>query len=118
MIKMLAQTVDLKGREGTQVKGVRQRLASHAAGRRSGDQFCVYVADRFILSTLSSEEIAQVAAGELSLDARVRRYIHERLSYRWVEVPDGTSAYRLEAQICRGALAAGLPQFNPRGSAI
>jgi hypothetical protein len=63
-------------------------------------------------------EIAQIAAGELSLDARVRRYIHDRLSYRWVGTADGASAYALEAQICRGALAAGLPLLNPRGAAI
>jgi hypothetical protein len=78
----------------------------------------VYVADRFVLPTLSPNEIAQIAAGELSFDARVRRCIHERLSYRWVEVPDGIAAYRLETQICRGALAAGLPLLNPRGSSV
>lgn len=100
------------------VQGLRQRLGSHASGRRSGDQFCVYVCDRLVLATLSATEIAQVAAGELSLDARVKRYIHERLSYRWVETPDGASAYSLEAQICRGVLAAGLPLLNPRGAGL
>lgn len=104
-------------RQGTVVKGLRQRLGSHATGRRSGDQFCVYVADRLVLATLSSAEVAQVASGELSLDARIRRYIHERLSYRWVETLDGVSAYTLEAQICRGGLPAGLPFLNPRGAA-
>jgi hypothetical protein len=98
-------------------KGLRQRLASHSSGRRSGDQFCVYVADRLVLPTLSTSEIAQIAAGELSLDARVRRYVHERLSYRWVETQDGASAFALEVKICRGLLAAGLPLLNPRGSA-
>jgi hypothetical protein len=101
-------------RDSGVVKGLRQRLGSHASGRRSGDQFCVYVADRLILPTLSPTEITQIAAGELSLDARIRRYIHERLSYRWVETPDGIGAYKLEAQICRGALASGSPLLNPR----
>src|SRR5262245_39954640 len=35
-------------------QGIYTRLRSHAHGRRSGDQFCVYVADRFVLPTLSS----------------------------------------------------------------
>jgi hypothetical protein len=34
-------------------QGIYTRLRSHASGRRSGDQFCVYVADRFVLRTLS-----------------------------------------------------------------
>lgn len=29
--------------------GLYSRLSSHWAGRRSGDQFCVYVADRLVL---------------------------------------------------------------------
>jgi len=116
--RSLTEEAIVNGRAGKHMKGLRQRLASHAAGRRSGDQFCVYVADRFVLPTLSPNEIAQIAAGELSFDARVRRCIHERLSYRWVEVPDGIAAYRLETQICRGALAAGLPLLNPRGSSV
>jgi hypothetical protein len=115
--RSLTREVIAECRRAVMVKGLRQRLGSHASGRRSGDQFCVYVADRLVLTTLSTSEIAQIAAGELSLDARVRRYIHERLSYRWVETPDGASAYAIEAQICRGVLATGLPLLNPRGSA-
>jgi hypothetical protein len=36
----------LRRRQDDKETGLRQRLASHASGRRSGDQFCVYVADR------------------------------------------------------------------------
>jgi hypothetical protein len=35
--------------------GIYTRLHSHASGRRSGDQFCVYVADRLVLPTLSTK---------------------------------------------------------------
>src|SRR4051794_13178007 len=114
--RSLTREVIANAREGGVVKGLRQRLASHASGRRSGDQFCVYVADRLVLGTLSAAEIAQIASGELSLDARVGHYIQERLAYRWVETRDGVAAYALEAQICRGALPAGLPLLNPRGA--
>jgi hypothetical protein len=36
--------------------GIYTRLHSHASGRRSGDQFCVYVADRLVLPTLPQDE--------------------------------------------------------------
>jgi hypothetical protein len=68
--------------------GIYTRLRSHASGRRSGDQFCVYVADRLVLPTLSQPEIASIASGEHQMDAFVRRFIHEHLSYRFVVVPD------------------------------
>src|SRR3954454_17261883 len=39
------------------------RLASHASGRRSGDQFCVYVCDRLVLPALRDRlgEVADVS---------------------------------------------------------
>jgi hypothetical protein len=40
-------------------QGTYTRLQSHASGRRSGDQFCVYVADRLVLPTLSQEPAPQ-----------------------------------------------------------
>jgi hypothetical protein len=37
-------------------KGLYGRLASHASGRRSGDQFCIYVCDRFVLPLRTCSE--------------------------------------------------------------
>jgi hypothetical protein len=34
-------------------RGLASRLRSHASGRRSGDQFCVFVADHYVLPELS-----------------------------------------------------------------
>jgi hypothetical protein len=34
-------------------KGLRMRLNAHASGRRSGDQFCVYICDRFVVPALT-----------------------------------------------------------------
>jgi hypothetical protein len=73
-------------------QGIYTRLHSHASGRRSGDQFCVYVADRLVLTTLSQEDIAAIASGRHSMDALVWRYIHENLSYRFIVLPDGFAA--------------------------
>jgi len=33
-------------------QGIYTRLQSHASGRRNGDQFCVYVADRLVLTSM------------------------------------------------------------------
>jgi hypothetical protein len=71
-------------RTGSKPTGLWDRLRSHAEGRRSGNQFCVYVCDRFIVPHLTPDEQAQIGAGALSLDHLTRRYIHDKLAYRYV----------------------------------
>jgi hypothetical protein len=93
--------------------GLYTRLDSHAEGRRSGDQFCVYVADRFVLRMLTPEQIECIADDTLSFDALVRTFIHENLRFRFVEAPDGKTAYEWESAIKRGELAVGPPLLNP-----
>lgn len=94
-------------------RGLWTRLNSHASGQRSGDKFCIYICDRFVLPSLSSDQIHAVARGELSLDALTRGFIRESLSYRWVVVGDGATALALEAEARRGGLSAGPPLLNP-----
>jgi hypothetical protein len=96
-------------------QGIYTRLQSHASGRRSGDQFCVYVADRLVLPTLSQDDIRAIASGRHQMDAFVRRYIHENLSYRFVLVPDGSAAYAVEKAIKYGEWEHGGPLLNPSG---
>ena len=93
--------------------GIHTRLRSHASGRRSGDQFCVYVADRLVLPTLTQADIAAIASGRHQMDAFVRRYIHENLAYRFVVVPDGATAYTVEAAVKSGKWEHGRPLLNP-----
>ena len=93
--------------------GIYTRLKSHVSGRRSGDQFCVYVADRLVLPTLSQENITAITSGRHQMDALVRRYIHENLSYRFVILTDGKTAYALEAAIKDGKWEPGKPLLNP-----
>ncbi len=88
------------------------RLDSHASGRRSGDQFCVYVCDRLVLPGLSKFDVEQVAAAELSLDKMTRAYVRDRLSFRFVTLPDGRSALELE-RLARGGEFGPSPTFNP-----
>lgn len=96
------------------IRGLYSRLNSHAGGRRSGDQFCVYVADRLVLPTLSKEEIEQISIGNLSLDNLAKRYIHANLSYRFVEVPDSEQAFLVENAIRSGVLNCSKPLLNPK----
>ena len=96
-------------------QGIYTRLRSHAHGRRSGDQFCVYVADRFVLPNLSQQDIAAIASGRHQTDTFVRRYIHENLSYRFVMLSDGAAAYAIETAIKSGKWEHGRPLLNPGG---
>jgi hypothetical protein len=96
-------------------QGIYTRLRSHADGRRSGNQLCVYVADRLVFPTLTQQDIAAIASGRHQMDAFVRRYIHENLSYRFVMLPDEAAAYAVEAAIKNGEWEHGCPFLNPGG---
>ena len=100
--------------EHKRMRGVRDRLDSHRSGRRSGDQFAVYVCDRLVLPTLSLEQIQQIAAGELSLDALTRVYIHENLAYRFAATRSYKDALEIETAFARGETEFGFPRLNPR----
>ena len=74
------------------------RLNSHASGRRSGDQFCVYVHDRLVLPMLHNR-FHELADGSLKLDHATRDYIRGQLGFRWIEMISGAEAERVERQI-------------------
>ena len=95
-------------------KGLWGRLDSHASGRRSGDQFCIYICDRFVIGGLTTEEIREVAAGARSLDRMTRDYIRAHLAFRFVTTATGAEARYLETTIRRdGLLEHGRPLLNP-----
>lgn len=101
-----------RARERGKTWGLRTRLASHASGRRSGDQFCVYIADRLVLGTLTADEIHEIGTNTLSLDQAVKRYIHEHLSFRFIETDSGAEALSIEEEIKKGCLGQ-KPFLNP-----
>jgi len=96
------------------VKGLRGRLEQHRNGDRSGDKFCIYVCDRFVLPSLSAEEIRHVSRGELSLDARTRDWINRNYAFRYIQASRGSEARKIEDDVQRGALSAGPPLLNPK----
>ena len=104
---------ELTERAAQRKVGLADRLASHARGRRSGDQFAVYVCDRLVLPTLSRDQIEAVAAGARSLDVLTRDYIRAHLGFRFIATEDGTSATALERRARGGELRAGKPRLNP-----
>lgn len=77
-------------------------LNSHWSGRRSGDQFCVYVCDRFVVPHLSDQQQAQIGYGVLSLDTLTREHIHDHFEYRYVTIGNGKDAFALEREVQRG----------------
>jgi predicted house-cleaning noncanonical NTP pyrophosphatase (MazG superfamily) len=94
--------------------GLRDRLDHHASGARSGDQFCVYVCDRYVLAALSDSDRSQIKDGDLRLlNARTRQHIRDHYDYRYVPTPDGQTARILERAVQGGALKAGKPLLNP-----
>jgi hypothetical protein len=92
-------------------RGLYTRLDSHASGVRSGDQFCVYVADRFVLPALTPEEIVGISKRELIFDHLVKKYIHTHLHFRYTTTHDGKEAEKLEIEARFGALGS-LPFLN------
>ena len=74
--------VDRRTSSNKQAKGVFGRLASHASGRRSGDQFNIYICDRFVVPTLTSDDLDALSVGARILDAQTCAFIQEHLSYR------------------------------------
>ena len=93
--------------------GLYTRLASHASGRLSGDQFCVYVANRFVIPSVTPEMLSRFENGSLRLDELTKRYIHDKFDYQFTCVQDGPAAFKLEAE-CRSGLIFGVkPYLNP-----
>lgn len=93
--------------------GLFSRLNSHASGRRSGDQFCVYVCDRFVLRCLSTEEIILIGNGALSLDSFIRTFIREHLAYRFIVTESGQEAATIERAARQSLPHSGPPLLNP-----
>lgn len=93
--------------------GLFNRLASHATGRLSGDQFCVYVANRLVIPSLTVSHLPEFGSGALRLDQLTRTYIRERLEYQFVCVSSGAEAFALEARCRRGEVFGVKPFLNP-----
>jgi hypothetical protein len=92
--------------------GLASRLRSHASGRHSGDQFCVYVADHYVLPELTPEQVEAIAGSRLSMDELVREKVHRSFTFRVATVPDYATALAVESWVKSGAADCGPPRLN------
>ena len=93
--------------------GLITRLGSHASGRLSGDQFCVYVANRLVIPTLSEDDLPKFSSGELRLDTLTKKFIHDRLDYQFVVTGSSRDAFEMEKSARRGNVFNMKPLLNP-----
>lgn len=110
---MSGREIDSKGKAAPKKYGWVTRLNSHASGRLSGDQFCVYMANRFVIPSLKAEELPLFASGLLTLDARTKTFIHDHLDDAYALVDTSADAYELERAARRGEVFDVKPYLNP-----
>jgi len=89
------------------------RLNSHGSGRLSGDQFCVYIANRIVIPRLTANQLARFETGELTLDTLTKQYIRSKLEYQYATVATSAEAYELERQCRSGQFFGCKPLLNP-----
>ena len=96
--------------------GLVTRLESHAKGRLSGDQFNVYVANRFVVPGLTAKQQSQMSAGSLTLDILTRQYIHQYFQYQYLIVDHSKEAFAIERLCQAGYIFNQKPFLNPIAS--
>ena len=83
----------------------RSRMRAHRSGRRSGDQFSVYVQDFFVIPEVVKSGAYKFEKGKL--DKLTKEYIQKNFSYRFVcfQSEDGNKVVQnLEKQIQNGVV--------------
>ena len=93
-------------------KDPRSRINQHRNGGRSGDQFCVYIQDYFIIPDLLKKNHPKIQKG--SLDKMTKDYIQKHLSYRFVTIKNikRTELINVEEKIKRGVFGFPPPVLN------
>lgn len=97
---------------GKKKYGLYTRLNAHASGRLSGDQFCVYIANRLVIPNLTIDDLPKFASGEYKLDGMTKTYIHEHLEYQFMITESSKEAYALENDARRGLVFGVKPYLN------
>jgi hypothetical protein len=78
----------------------------------SGDQFCIYVANRLVIPSLKTEQLALCGTGDPALDALTKAYVRERLEYQYAIFHSGAEAFALERR-CREGAQFGVRPLDP-----
>ena len=90
----------------------RSRLLQHTQGRRSGDQFCIYIQDFYVIPSIIN---SQYTPKKGYLDMLTKEFIQKRLSYRYLVVQTDDSdkiVRRLERELQNNVHGFGTPKLN------
>lgn len=106
--------VGIGGLSGKSVKerNPRSRIIQHAQGRRSGDQFCIYIQDFYVIPTIINKSYEPKKG---YLDTLTKEFIQSRLTYRYlVDQTDDSDKVvrRLEREIQNNDHGHGVPKLN------
>ena len=88
------------------------RILQHQSGRRSGDQFCIYVHDYYVVPKIDPQRYKFERGG---LDRLTKNYIPNELSYRFVVIQNDDSirlVRAIEAKLKNGLDGFGKPLLN------
>ena len=93
-------------------KDPRSRIRQHTQGRRSGDQFCIYVQDFYVIPLLIGQTYFPKKG---HLDQLTKEFIQKRLTYRYMVFQDEDSdkvVRKLEKELQINLHGHGLPKLN------
>jgi len=110
---MSGREIEKAVKDGKKKYGLVTRLASHASGRLSGDQFCVYVANRIVIPELKQSQLNKFRDGTVTLDQMTKKFIRTKLEYQYLLVDRSQDAYDLENHCRKGAIFGRKPLLNP-----
>ena len=106
--------VGIGGLSGKSVseRNPRSRIIQHSQGRRSGDQFCIYIQDFFVIPQLIGKDYTPKKG---YLDQLTREFIQSRLTYRYlvIQTEDSNKIVRqLERELQSNKYGHGVPTLN------
>lgn len=90
----------------------RSRILQHTQGRRSGDQFCIYIQDFYVIPSLMGKPYQPVKG---YLDRQTKEFIQSRLTYRYAVIQTENTdkeVRSLEREIQSGKYGNPLPTLN------
>ena len=93
-------------------KDPRSRIRQHTSGLRSGDQFCIYFQDFYVIPLLF---IQPYIPKKGHLDQLTKEFIQKRLSYRYMIFQDEDSdkvVRKLEKELQTNLHGHGMPKLN------
>ena len=93
-------------------KDPRSRIRQHTSGLRSGDQFCIYIQDFYVIPLLIGQTYVPKKG---YLDQLTKEFIQKRLTYRYMVFQDEDSdklVRKLEREIQSGCVQGIRPKLN------